>query len=141
MPLRTARRSDPYIFGDVTGGVELTAAYAGNEDSFPTEMYRGMTLYIDYTPAESGAVLNVQVEGGPEVADFYPDSNERDQGDGATDILAWRGDVTGTVKDTAYRRKFRVPMDSSFTRISIKESGVAIDFGVVTIKGEFRIPR
>jgi len=141
MALRTARRSNPYLFGDTTGGVTLTAAFSGNEISFPTEMYTGMTMYIEYTPAENGVSLNIQTEGGPEVSDFYPDSNERDQGDGATDILRWRGDVAGLVKDTAYKRKYRVPMDSSFTRISVKELGVVSDYGVITIKGEFRIPR
>jgi len=141
MALRTARRSNPYLFGDTTGGVTLTAAFSGNEISFPTEMYSGMTVYIEYTPAESGASFGIQVEGGPEISDFYPDSNEMDQGDGATNLLTWRGDVAGPVKDTAYRRKYRVPMNSSFTRISVKELDVITDYGIVTVKGEFRIPR
>lgn len=140
MPLRTATRSTPYIIGSSVSPETLTADFSDNAVSFPTEMYDGMKVYISYIPAENARNCSIQVEFGPESSDFYVDSTEKATSTGETDLLQWIGTVEGTTLGTEYKRAYRVPVDSSYVRISVREDGVA-NFGTVEVKGEFKISR
>ncbi len=138
MALRTAKRSTTYIIGSATADATLTADFADNTISFPSEMYAGMKLYIAYTPDQNARNCTIQVEFGPEVNDFYIDSVESQTGTGEANILNWLGTVEGASAGTTYKRTYRVPVDSRYIRVSVKEDGGA-NFGAVTIKGEFKI--
>jgi len=138
MPLRTAKRSTPFIIGDSIAGATLTADFSDNAVYFPAEMYKGMKIYVNYTPAQNARNCIIQVEFGPEEGDFYIDTIVRNSSDGDSDILSWTGTIAGTTASTDYKRVYRVPVDSSYIRVSVKEDGVT-GFGTITIKGEFKI--
>jgi len=138
MPLRTAKRSTTYVIGSAASTATLTADFADNTLSFPTEMYSGMKLYIAYTPDENARNCTIQVEFGPELGDYYVDSVEKHTSTGESNLLEWLGTIEGVTGGTTYKRVYRIPVDSSYVRVSVKEDGAA-NFGVVTIKGEFRI--
>jgi len=140
MPLRTAKRSTPYIIGTSIVAETLTADFSDNAVYFPTEMYSGMKLYINYIPAQDARNCTVQVEFGPTGTDFFVDSTEKATATGDTNLLEWTGTIAGVTSGIAYKRAYRVPVDSSFVRISVEEDGVAT-FGAVTIQGEFKISR
>jgi hypothetical protein len=138
MPLRTAKQSTTYIIGEDGAAVTLTAAFSGNVVSFPTEMYDGMKLYIDYTPAQNGRECTIQAEYSPDGTNYYIDTVESQESTGNSDLLSWQGTVIGATASTSYKRAYRVPVDSSYVRISVKEDGVAT-FGTAVIQAEFKI--
>lgn len=138
MPLRTARKSTPYIIGTSILSSTLTIDYADNAVSFPTEMYRGMKLYVSYTPADNLRTMSIQIEYSPDGSDWYTESVEAQASSGVGNLLVWTGTIEGTTLGTEYKRAYRVPVDSRYVRVSVKEDGAA-NFGAVTIQGDFKI--
>lgn len=138
MALRTYKQDTDYIIGSAAAGSTLTTSYGDNQVSFPTEMYNGMRLYVSYTPGADNRTATLQVEFGPDSSSFFPDTTEQDQSSGEVKLLTWRAQIIGATNGTEEVRSYRVPVDSSFVRISIKEDGSA-DFGTVSVRGEFKI--
>jgi hypothetical protein len=138
MALRTAKKSTPYIIGTNILSSTLTADYSDNAVSFPTEMYRGMKLYVSYTPAANTRVMSIQVEYSPDGSDWYVESLEAQASTGVGNLLENTQTIEGAALATEYKRAYRVPIDSRFVRVSVKEDGGA-PFGAVTIQGDFKI--
>ncbi len=141
MPLRTSVRSTSFIIGTtLTAPATLTSLYTDNQVSFPTEMYDGMKLYVNYTPAEPAAKCTIQVEYSPDGITYFPESTEEQEVSGEVTLLTWRANLDGVTPGVSYKRAYRVPVDSSFVRLSAKEAASS-DFGTVGIQGEFKINR
>ena len=133
MPLRYAKQSTSYIIGDADTASTLTAAYSGNQVSFPTPEFDRAVLYVEYTPAESARNLSIQVEGAAIDGDFFPKTALLDAETGISTLLDHIGKLEGTTGSTTYKKRWEVPISDKFLRISAKEDGSS-NFGTVKVQ-------
>jgi hypothetical protein len=133
VPLRFAKQSTPYIIGSSDSAATLTAAYSGNQISFPTPEFDRAILYVEYTPAQSARQMFIQVEGAPTSTDFFPKTALLDDQTGQSTLLDHIGVLDGTTGSTTYKKRWEVPISDKFLRISAKEDGSS-GFGTVKVQ-------
>lgn len=133
MPLRFARQSSSYIFGDATTAATLTAAYSGNQESFPTPEFDQAIVYVEYTPAQNARNCFLQVEGGPSSTDFFPKTALLDAETGTSTLLDHIGKIEGATASTTYKKRWEIPIADKFVRISAKEDGLS-NFGTIKVQ-------
>jgi len=129
--------------GNITGAT-LTDAY-GNSNTTAIVDTGGMSkleLHIGYTQGsgESGNSIQIRVEASPDRVNWYRFTN--DSTSGATSTLTQREFTFSAVSSAGTWDYISLPLDVScdYVRISIKESGVAANYGKVfcevTISGD-----
>ena len=133
MPLRYASQSTSYLIGDADTASTLTAAYTGNQESFPTPEFDRMIVYVTYVPTESARNLSIQVEGSPEGTTYFPKTALLDAETGVSTLLDHIGTLEGTTGGTTYKKRWEIPISDKFLRVSVKEDGSS-NFGTVKVQ-------
>jgi hypothetical protein len=124
----------------------LTASYlplAADNLELNVEKVTQITLDVFYTTgaAETNNTIELKVEfantmsnrTSPVTGDWVQETTISASG-GTTTVTPNIYQITGASATTTYPVQIAVPMASRFIRVSVKESGVAANFGTVTVK-------
>lgn len=127
-----------YAIGAEDTPVTLTALFSGNQSVWKAGRTMGqMILYVTYTPetGQTDRQLKVRVEMGPKNDDLYQITKAEDISGTPTELLSRPYDIRldGAVGGTVYKRRVSIPVADKWTRISVKEDGVA-NFGTALIR-------
>ena len=137
MALKTVRQSTTYIIGTDTVPVTLTTAYSGNQISFPVPGYDYAVIYASYVPGANGNTCSIQVEGSPDDTNYYPKTTLLDSDTGTSTLLDHIGQIPGASTAVTYKKRWIIPIDDRYVRISAKEDNAA--GGTLTIQMLIRI--
>jgi len=131
MALNYFAQLDEYLVGNEEAAHSLTASYADNQGSFTIRGMSQVMFYIQYTPAQDGRIITLQVEAGPSRSDFYKTISIESSTTGDTAHLNPIV-FTGATAAVTYKWRYSIPVADKEIRISAKEDGVA-NFGTVKI--------
>lgn len=130
-------QSDPLsVFGSKSGttrtAVTLTATYTDNTKTITTGGMAKLDLSFVYTTgtAETNNVINLKVETSSDGTNFYQLVNES-VSSGTSTLTQREFQLTGASAATAY--SFSLPLDvqDKYMKFSVKETGVATNYGTV----------
>ena len=132
MCLHYANQAARFIIGTASVAATLTGSFNDNKKIFTSGGMTQLTLYVAYTPAESGRIMSLQVEGSPDGVTFFPLASIQDNSPFDGTVVS--SDFIKTIVSTGsseVRRRFATPVADLFLRVSVKEDGA--NFGTMTI--------
>ena len=125
-------QQEGYVIGTELVPITLTASFDDNVNVVHMGNKSQMQLYIDYTPAQDGRKISVQIEGSPNGSRYY----KKVTSDISSGTETWSikvGTFTGTTGGVTYPIEVSEPVADKSIRISVKEDGSA-NFGTVSIQ-------
>lgn len=114
--------------------VALTAAYTGNQKTFKVAGYSKVDFAVLYTmgAAETANSIEIQVEQSPDGINFYRIPN--DTASGGVSTLAARNWTFLGADATAATISVGLDIFYKFLKVSVKESGVAVNAGTTFVE-------
>lgn len=122
--LRYVNQPTRFIIGSSAADSTLTTSFNDNQDASNAGGFTQLTMYVAYTPAESGRTMSIQVETSPDNVTFYPVVTLQDVT--PFDGTARTADFIKFILSTGtseVRRRFVYPLADKFVRVSVKEDG------------------
>ena len=142
MGLTYGLQKGEYVLGSADSDVTLTATYADNVHEIDTEGLSYLTFYVTYTTGvgETDNDIDIKIDGAPdqslpgeESVTFFQ-STSSSTSSGVVTLSPQDYHFTGALAGTEYTFKFFVPVADKKIKVSIKETGVAANFGTAMIK-------
>ena len=133
--LSYGQQSIKAVIGTIASPSTLTNAYAGNTNNFPIGGVSMLTLVGTYTTGatETSNNIDIKVEGSADKTNYYQEMTESAAA-GVVTMYPATYKVNGAGSATAYPFRIMVPVADKRIKISIKETGVAANYGTVVMQ-------
>ncbi len=122
------------LVGTTRTPATLTALYAdGSPKIFETGGYSELVLHLNYTvgASETNNSIEIKLEDSNDRTNFYQLTNE--SASAGTSTLTAREFTFAGAAATSYPISYRLDVSYKYMRISVKETGVAANFGTVYV--------